>query len=166
MNLSYLYCIIWCVFCSTFTSATNSSDGDPDGKIPLYFAYITTFTGGFIASGGIPIVDMALQQINSRDDVLTNYTLGYIEILDSGVSWCMSHHHREDHIISVCCLCKGIMLELKHYIYIYETFIWLYIIYTYNSALAMLYFHKHHITLAIRIFSRSSNKFIMKAYWR
>ena len=82
----YSFCIIWCIFCSTFTSATNSSGDHPDGKIPLYFAYITTFTGGFIASGGIPIVDMALQQINSRDDILQNYTLGYTEILNSGVS--------------------------------------------------------------------------------
>ena len=85
-TLCLLFRTFLILFFCTFTSATNSSDDELDGKIPLYFAYITTFTGGFIASGGIPIVDMALQQINSRDDVLTNYTLGYTEILDSGVS--------------------------------------------------------------------------------
>ena len=81
-----LLCIIWCIFCSTITSATNSGDDDLDGKTPLYFAYITTLTGGFTASGGIAAVDMALQEINSHDDILQNYTLKHTEVSDSGVS--------------------------------------------------------------------------------
>ena len=54
-------------------------------KIPLYFSFITTFSGDFVASGAIPIVDKALEQINSRDDILMNYTLNYTTILDSQV---------------------------------------------------------------------------------
>ena len=86
MNLLSLFCIICCVFCSTITFATNSSNDDLDGKTPLYFAYITTVTGTITASGGIPLVDMALQEINSRDDILQNYTLKHTEVIDSGVS--------------------------------------------------------------------------------
>ena len=55
-------------------------------KTPLYFSYITTLTGDFIASGAIPIVDEALRQINNRDDILQNYTLNYTTILDSEVN--------------------------------------------------------------------------------
>ena len=77
--LSYL------VICSLLhlSVGTNSSNED---KIPLHFAYITTKTGDFLASGGIPIVDWSLEMINERDDILQNYTLNYTEILDSKVS--------------------------------------------------------------------------------
>ena len=77
--LSYL------VICSLLhlSVGTNSSNED---KIPLHFAYITTKTGDFLASGGIPIVDWSLEMINERDDILQNYTLNYTDILDSKVS--------------------------------------------------------------------------------
>ena len=55
-------------------------------KTPLYFSYITSLTGDFVASGGIPIIDKALEEINSRTDILENYTLNYTTILDSQVS--------------------------------------------------------------------------------
>ena len=56
-------------------------------KIPLYFSYITTKTGAFIASGAIPVVDLALEDINNHSDVLVNYTLNHsTNILDSNVS--------------------------------------------------------------------------------
>ena len=54
-------------------------------KISLYFSYITTKTGIFVSSGGIPAVDLALEQINNRTDILPNYTLDYTTILDSQV---------------------------------------------------------------------------------
>ncbi len=54
-------------------------------KTPLRFSYITTKTGSFVASGAIPVVDLALEQINNRTDILTNYTLSYTTILDSKV---------------------------------------------------------------------------------
>ena len=55
-------------------------------KSPLHFGYITTLTGSFIASGGIPAVDLALKLINERNNILKNYTLSYTDILDSKVS--------------------------------------------------------------------------------
>ncbi|XP_011407344.1 PREDICTED: gamma-aminobutyric acid type B receptor subunit 2-like, partial [Amphimedon queenslandica] len=49
----------------------------------LYFGYITTLSGPLVLSGAIPVVDLALELINERDDVLQNYTLNYTDILDS-----------------------------------------------------------------------------------
>ena len=57
-----------------------------NNKIRLNFSYITTITGAFRASGGIPLVDLALEEINNHPDVLENYTLSYTTILDSNVS--------------------------------------------------------------------------------
>ena len=71
------------LFCMCITIIT--ANGDPE-KIPLYFSYITSKTGGFVSSGSIPVVDLALEQINNRTDILSNYTLNYTTILDSNVS--------------------------------------------------------------------------------
>ena len=62
------------------------SPATADKKIPLHFSYITAKSGGFLSSGGIPAVDLALEQINNRTDILSNYTLNYTTILDSKVS--------------------------------------------------------------------------------
>ena len=52
----------------------------------IYFSYITTITGaGFRSGGAIPVVDLALEQINNRTDILPNYTLSYRTIHDSKV---------------------------------------------------------------------------------
>ena len=69
--------VLLCCCLVTYSTATE--------KTALYFSYITTFSGDFVASGAIPIVDKALDQINSRDDILENYTLNYTTILDSQV---------------------------------------------------------------------------------
>jgi hypothetical protein len=58
----------------------------PREKILLNFSYITTKTGGFVSSGSIPVVDLALEQVNNRTDILSNYTLKYTAILDSKVN--------------------------------------------------------------------------------
>ena len=55
-------------------------------KIPLHFSYITTKTGSFVASGAIPVIDLALEQINNNLSILPNYTLNYTTILDSEVN--------------------------------------------------------------------------------
>ena len=55
-------------------------------KTSLYFSYITTITGDITIAGAIPVVDLALEQINNRTDILPNYTLNYTTILDSKVS--------------------------------------------------------------------------------
>ena len=43
----------------------------------LSFAYITSKTGTFVTAGAIPAVDLALELINNRTDILLNYTLTY-----------------------------------------------------------------------------------------
>ena len=67
----------------------------------LKFSYITSKSVGFVSAGGIPAVDLALELINNRTDVLPNHTLSYTNVLDSQVSeiwnynvsssmdWCM-----------------------------------------------------------------------------
>ena len=65
----------------TVTAASNRVE-----KIPIHFSYITTITEGYGAAEGIPAVDLALEQINNRTDILPNYTLNYTTILDSKVS--------------------------------------------------------------------------------
>ena len=57
----------------------------PREKILLNFSYITSKIGSFVSSGSIPVVDLALEQINNRTDILSNYTLNYTAILDSKV---------------------------------------------------------------------------------
>ena len=53
----------------------------------LLFSYITTVTGGIRAIGGRPVVDLALEEINSRNDILQNYTLNYTTIRNSEVRY-------------------------------------------------------------------------------
>ena len=55
-------------------------------KTPLHFFYMTSKTGFFRASGAIPVVDLALEQINNRTDILANYSLTYTTVLDSEVN--------------------------------------------------------------------------------
>ena len=51
----------------------------------LHFSFITAFSGGTSSSGGIPIVDFALEEINNDTNVLNDYELRYPEVLDSKV---------------------------------------------------------------------------------
>ncbi len=61
---------------------TNYSSSDSH---ELQFSYITTITGGIRAIGGKPVVDLALEEINNRSDILQNYTLNYTTIRNSEV---------------------------------------------------------------------------------
>lgn len=45
---------------------------------PLYLAYMTTFVGDFVASGAIPGVQLALDQINDDPTILPGYRLHYV----------------------------------------------------------------------------------------
>ena len=71
----------------------------------LHFSYITAKTGSFVSSGAIPVVDLALEQINNRTDILPNYNLSYTTILDSKVNEILT----EPSILEVIC-----MLLLTH----------------------------------------------------
>ena len=79
-----LYLVI-CLLCSLVHLSVGTNNSNED-KIPLHFAYITTKTGGHVASGSIPIVNWLLEMINERDDILQNYTLNYTDVLDSKVN--------------------------------------------------------------------------------
>ena len=57
-------------------------------KIPLPFSYITTKTGSFVTAGALPMVDLALELINNRTDILANYSLTYNNTIgDSNVKY-------------------------------------------------------------------------------
>ena len=56
--------------------------GGSGEKTPLYFSYITTE----FAKSALPVVELALEQINNRTDILPNYTLIHTRILDVRVS--------------------------------------------------------------------------------
>ena len=66
-------------------------------KKDLHFSFITALSGGSTSSGGIPIIDYALEQINNDSRVLPEYNLQYTTVLDSKVK-------------------KNIMLCAYHYI--------------------------------------------------
>ena len=51
----------------------NSSDT----REPLYFAFMQSFSGGYVSSGGIPGVMVALDEINANSSILPGYTLHY-----------------------------------------------------------------------------------------
>lgn len=54
-------------------------------KEQLYFSFITALSGGSTSSGGIPIIDLALEQINNDSRLLPDYELQYTTVLDSKV---------------------------------------------------------------------------------
>lgn len=63
--------------------ATN----DTDTTTTIYFAYITALSGEFVTSGTIPAVELALEKINDRQDLLPGYTLAIDgDVGDSKVS--------------------------------------------------------------------------------
>ncbi len=62
-------------------SGGNSSKND------LHFSFITALTGGSTSSGGIPVIDFALEQINNDSRLLPDYNLRYTQVLDSKVRW-------------------------------------------------------------------------------
>ena len=55
-------------------------------KKDLHFSFITALSGGSTSSGGIPIIDYALEQINNDSRVLPEYNLQYTTVLDSEVN--------------------------------------------------------------------------------
>lgn len=64
-----------------------ASSGPASGATPLYFSFITSFGQfGYNASGVVPAVDLALEQINNRSDLLAGYKLGYLRLQDSKAS--------------------------------------------------------------------------------
>ena len=85
---------LFCYFCVCICATSNALHAVE--KTPLKFSYITTKTGGFVSSGSIPVVDLALEQINNSTDILGGYTLNYTAILDSKVS-----HNNNNKLLSI-----------------------------------------------------------------
>lgn len=65
----------------SFSAMINANE-----KKDLYFSFITALSGSSTTSGGIPMIDFALEQINNDSRILPNYTLQYTTVLDSQVS--------------------------------------------------------------------------------
>ena len=75
------------VFALLFVACLNATASSVNETQELFFSYITTINSvQFEASGGIPAVDLALEEINNSSFVLANYTLKYETVLDSKVS--------------------------------------------------------------------------------
>ena len=72
-------------------------------KRELHFSLITAFTGSPTSSGGIPVIDFALEQINNDTRLLPNYNLRYTSILDSKVSHIISHSCIVRFFCCCCC---------------------------------------------------------------
>ena len=70
-------------FASILEAECSQENG---GKMELYFSFITSIEGLPTSSGGIPVIDFALEQINNDTRLLSNYTLKYSTVLDSKVS--------------------------------------------------------------------------------
>ena len=65
-----LLCLLQLYLVRSQVAANNTTE--------LYIAYITSFGGQYVSSGTVPAVEMALEEINSRADVLPNYKLSLI----------------------------------------------------------------------------------------
>ena len=74
MRVAWLLCFMQLRLARSQYDATNSSN-----KTELHIGFITSFGGQYNSSGTVPAVEMALEQINSRTDVLPNYTLSLHE---------------------------------------------------------------------------------------
>jgi hypothetical protein len=58
---------------------------NPNGTCPLFIAFMISFGGAFKSNGGLPGVQIALEEINSDPQMLPGYTLHYT-LKDSSVS--------------------------------------------------------------------------------
>ena len=66
--------------------ALSAPYGQASGATPLYFSFIVSFgSHGFNSSDIIPAVDLALEHINNRSDLLVGHQLGYLSARDSEV---------------------------------------------------------------------------------
>lgn len=77
--------LLLCLFGVNSEHNTESGSGNPE-PITLWFSFITSISGSFKASGAIPAIDLALEQINNNTNILHDYQLNYSTIEDSGVS--------------------------------------------------------------------------------
>ena len=72
------------IYCQEVCSATNQSqvypaihEQDGTNSIPLYFGLMLSLSGDDQSSGALAGVQAALDEVNSRDDLLPGYSLHY-----------------------------------------------------------------------------------------
>ncbi len=73
------------VLATTLLCCVLLSHAQDANKRDLYFSFITALTGSPLSSGGIPVIDFALEQINNDSRLLPDYNLKYTQVLDSKV---------------------------------------------------------------------------------
>jgi len=71
---------------ANISEASSSCKSGGNETCPLFIQLLMSFGGDFTSSGLVPGFQIALDQINSRQDLLPGYTLHYA-LLDSQVSW-------------------------------------------------------------------------------
>ena len=100
MRVAWLLCLLQLRLTKSQFDATNSSSN----KTKLYIAFMTSFGGQYNSSGTVPAVEMALEQINSRTDVLSDYTLSLYEgmVGDSQVYKLHNAHYNNTHDFACC----------------------------------------------------------------
>ena len=76
---------------STNFSPSTESGAQNGSKIPLYIGAFFPFGGGWDGSGIIPVVEMALDDINAREDILPGYELRMVWN-DTQVQFCSFIH--------------------------------------------------------------------------
>lgn len=86
-------CILLLNLCSCMVSSTNLSSiqispslGSINQTLPLYFGLLLSLSGDHQSTGALAGVQAAVDDINSRDDLLPGYSLHYT-LTDSQVSW-------------------------------------------------------------------------------
>ena len=57
------------------TNGDTKNSSTKGGKIPLYIGGLLPFSGGWDGSGLVPGIDLALEQVNAREDLLVDYEL-------------------------------------------------------------------------------------------
>ena len=70
-------CILLLTFCCCIVSSTNFSSIQHDSGIPLYFGLMLSISGDQQSTGALAGVQAALDDINSREDLLSGYSLHY-----------------------------------------------------------------------------------------
>ena len=72
-----------------------------DGTRSLYVAVMQSFSGGWVSAGGVPAIQLALDDINANDSVLPGYTLRY-ELTDTKVRYLYSSMTTVRHCVGLC----------------------------------------------------------------
>ena len=97
MTLRFLLLVVAAVL----SNQAGTSLAAAGQKKNLHFSFITALSGGSTSSGGIPIIDFALEMINNDSRLLPDYNLQYTTVLDSKVYYSYSKLQNVVHILNL-----------------------------------------------------------------